>query len=69
VRFHSSDRCSPNLKEIEGYWFWRELRTSGVIDDGLRYESSLFAHLFSTKDLAEGLSAFFSKRKPEFKGE
>jgi enoyl-CoA hydratase/3-hydroxyacyl-CoA dehydrogenase len=39
------------------------------IDDGLRYESSLFAHLFSTKDLAEGISAFFSKRKPEFKGE
>jgi enoyl-CoA hydratase/3-hydroxyacyl-CoA dehydrogenase len=39
------------------------------IDDGLRYESSLFAYLFSTKDLAEGVSAFFSKRKPEFKGE
>ncbi|MDJ0273995.1 MAG: 3-hydroxyacyl-CoA dehydrogenase/enoyl-CoA hydratase family protein [Aigarchaeota archaeon] len=39
------------------------------IDEGLRHESSLFAHLFATKDLMEGISAFFSKRKPEFKGE
>ncbi|MEN3047760.1 MAG: enoyl-CoA hydratase-related protein [Candidatus Caldarchaeales archaeon] len=39
------------------------------IEEGLRYESSLFGQLFATKDLIEGISAFFAKRKPEFKGE
>jgi enoyl-CoA hydratase len=36
-------------------------------EDGLRYESSLFATLFATKDLKEGMQAFISKRKAEFK--
>jgi enoyl-CoA hydratase len=37
-------------------------------EDGLRYESSLFATLFSTQDQKEGMHAFIGKRKAEFKG-
>lgn len=37
-------------------------------EDGLRYESSLFATLFATEDQKEGMQAFISKRKAEFKG-
>jgi enoyl-CoA hydratase len=37
-------------------------------EDGLRYESSLFATLFSTEDQKEGMQAFIAKRKSEFKG-
>lgn len=37
-------------------------------EDGLRYESSLFATLFSTEDQKEGMQAFVAKRKAEFKG-
>lgn len=37
-------------------------------EDGLRYESSLFATLFSTADQKEGMQAFVEKRKAEFKG-
>ncbi|MCX6033797.1 MAG: enoyl-CoA hydratase-related protein [Chloroflexi bacterium] len=37
-------------------------------EDGLRYESSLFATLFSTQDQKEGMQAFVAKRKAEFKG-
>jgi len=38
------------------------------LDVGLRLESGLLALLFSTEDLKEGLEAFMSKRKAEFKG-
>jgi enoyl-CoA hydratase len=37
-------------------------------EDSLRYESSLFAALFSTGDQKEGMQAFVAKRKAEFKG-
>ncbi len=37
-------------------------------DNGLRYESSLFATLFTTEDQKEGMQAFVAKRKAEFKG-
>jgi enoyl-CoA hydratase len=36
-------------------------------EDGCRYESSLFANLFSTNDQKEGMAAFVEKRKPGFK--
>jgi enoyl-CoA hydratase len=35
-------------------------------EDGIRYESSLFATLFATEDQKEGMQAFIAKRKPEF---
>jgi enoyl-CoA hydratase/3-hydroxyacyl-CoA dehydrogenase len=38
------------------------------LDVGLRIESSLMALTFSTEDLREGVEAFLSKRKVEFKG-
>ncbi len=38
------------------------------LEDGLRYELSLAALLFSTEDAKEGLRAFLEKREPQFKG-
>ncbi|MEM4296928.1 MAG: 3-hydroxyacyl-CoA dehydrogenase/enoyl-CoA hydratase family protein [Nitrososphaerota archaeon] len=38
------------------------------LDLGLAVERSLFSLLLSTEDFMEGVSAFFSKRKPSFKG-
>ena len=38
------------------------------LDDGLRHEQSLFALAFSTKDKAEGVSAFLEKRQAKFSG-
>jgi enoyl-CoA hydratase/3-hydroxyacyl-CoA dehydrogenase len=38
------------------------------LDIGMRLEASLSALTFSTEDLKEGVEAFMSKRKPEFKG-
>jgi enoyl-CoA hydratase/3-hydroxyacyl-CoA dehydrogenase len=35
---------------------------------GLALEAANFGILFSTEDMAEGVSAFFEKRKPKFKG-
>lgn len=38
------------------------------LDIGLKFESEAFGIVLSTKDVMEGVSAFMSKRKPEFKG-
>lgn len=42
--------------------------TQVPLEVGLRLESSLMALTFSTEDLKEGVEAFMSRRKPEFKG-
>lgn len=39
------------------------------LSKGLAMERMFFADLLFTKDFMEGISAFFAKRKPEFKGE
>jgi enoyl-CoA hydratase len=38
------------------------------LDQGLEYETQLFAVLASSEDMREGTSAFLEKRKPVFKG-
>jgi enoyl-CoA hydratase/3-hydroxyacyl-CoA dehydrogenase len=38
------------------------------LDVGLRLESCLMGLSFSTEDLKEGIEAFMSRRKAEFKG-
>jgi enoyl-CoA hydratase/3-hydroxyacyl-CoA dehydrogenase len=42
--------------------------TQVPLEAGLRLEAALFALSASTEDLKEGVEAFFSKRKAEFKG-
>jgi enoyl-CoA hydratase/carnithine racemase len=36
------------------------------LEQGLKFERRLFHSLFATKDQKEGMSAFLSKRKPNF---
>ncbi len=43
--------------------------TQVPLEAGLKIESEAFGVIFSTKDVEEGISSFFEKRKPEFKGE
>ncbi len=40
-----------------------------LLEEGLAFEAASFATLFATKDAVEGISAFLSKRKPNFTGE
>jgi enoyl-CoA hydratase/3-hydroxyacyl-CoA dehydrogenase len=42
--------------------------TQVPLDAGLRIEAGLMALTFSTEDLKEGVEAFMTRRKPEFKG-
>jgi enoyl-CoA hydratase/3-hydroxyacyl-CoA dehydrogenase len=42
--------------------------TQVPLDIGLKMEAEAFGIVLSTKDVMEGVSAFMSKRKPEFKG-
>jgi enoyl-CoA hydratase/3-hydroxyacyl-CoA dehydrogenase len=39
------------------------------LEEGLNMEAESFGVLANTEDIVEGISAFFEKRKPEFKGE
>ena len=43
--------------------------TQAGLDVGLELEAEAFAAIFSTEDVMEGVEAFFSKRRPNFKGE
>ncbi len=45
---------------------WRALHTT--FRDALHWEAMMLALIAQTEDAAEGLMAFFQKRKPEFKG-
>jgi len=49
---------------IVGGWLARETRARGRAS----LEATAFGVLASTEDMMEGVSAMFSKRKPEFKG-
>jgi 2-(1,2-epoxy-1,2-dihydrophenyl)acetyl-CoA isomerase len=40
----------------------------GSFRDALHWEAMMLSLIAQTEDAAEGLSAFFQKRKPEFKG-
>lgn len=42
--------------------------TQVPLEVGLKFESEAFGIVLSSKDVMEGVSAFMSKRKPEFKG-
>jgi 2-(1,2-epoxy-1,2-dihydrophenyl)acetyl-CoA isomerase len=41
----------------------------GTLRDALNWEAMIISLVAQTDDAAEGLMAFFQKRKPEFKGE
>ncbi len=45
------------------------IATGSPPDEGQLFEAGAFSKILSTQDASEGITAFFSKREPEFKGE
>lgn len=64
-RFAESLAKGPSLALAE---IKRLVNSSVVNESDLASESKSFARIFGTRDFKEGLSAFFEKRKPSFKG-
>jgi enoyl-CoA hydratase/3-hydroxyacyl-CoA dehydrogenase len=46
----------------------KQVSHAGDFDEGIEAEKQAFIKAFSSEDAREGISAFVSKRKPEFKG-
>lgn len=57
---------SPVLMRLGHDAMYRQQDMS--VDDALEYLRSQLSLTFSTEDIAEGVSAFFEKREPEWKG-
>ncbi|BAB60475.1 3-hydroxyacyl-CoA dehydrogenase [Thermoplasma volcanium GSS1] len=61
-----SERVAPISAALAKRLLLRSANTS--LDDGLEMESMAMGTLYGTEDLKEGISAFLSKRKPNYQG-
>ena len=58
---------SPNAIGVAKFVINRGIDVS--LEEGLKFERTLFGEIFGTKDMKEGTAAFIEKRKPVFTGE